>query len=339
MPIDDNINKLRALLVILVVLIHSHNVGLIEICDPETSAYYTVFDNILTQKITAIALPGLFLISGYLFCRGLKVWKWDVYVSKLQRRIKSIIIPFVIWNMLLLTIFLAKRYINESINGLASVWAEYNGWHFLWDGCMPYHTPILIPTWYLRDLMIFVLLVPCLHYMIRKTFILPFIVLSLCSITGFWPTDHVCLASNLAFFTLGMCVGVSGWDKMVTRRIVWATTIFAMAVALPFVYFNREWLGFILIPPMVLAIYFHANRIPLPRKIGNASMFIYLAHGLYFHMLSKMVVCHLIPYSGTFYSIIRLLIIPALTITMLTILYTILEKYTNKTLRVLTGNR
>lgn len=75
MPIDDNINKLRALLVILVVLIHSHNVGLIEICDPETSAYYTVFDNILTQKITAIALPGLFLISGYLFCRGLKVWE------------------------------------------------------------------------------------------------------------------------------------------------------------------------------------------------------------------------------------------------------------------------
>ena len=58
------------------------------------------------ERIACLAVPGFFMCSGYLFYRNLT---WGNIPEKLKRRVYSLVIPFLIWNVLYYLLHLTAR--------------------------------------------------------------------------------------------------------------------------------------------------------------------------------------------------------------------------------------
>ena len=93
---------LRFPLIVFVVYIHSSGKPIdfyaIDFSNPMPIDYYNLLRISISHVLTHIAVPMFFFISGFLFFNKLQKWNRTVYFDKLKKRIKTLLIPFVIWN-------------------------------------------------------------------------------------------------------------------------------------------------------------------------------------------------------------------------------------------------
>ena len=82
------IDWLRFPMAAVVVLNHTGSLG-------GASPYpvYSTLCIIFPEAICRLAVPLFFLISGYLFFNGLEKWNKGLYLTKLKRRAKSLLVP------------------------------------------------------------------------------------------------------------------------------------------------------------------------------------------------------------------------------------------------------
>ena len=85
------VNWYKFIVCILVVWIHSVNTQWF----PEEVPYVAELENFVMNWIAAAAVPGFFLMSGYLFYRNFTM---ESLMKKWKSRFFSIVIPFVLWN-------------------------------------------------------------------------------------------------------------------------------------------------------------------------------------------------------------------------------------------------
>ena len=113
--------------------------------------FFTLF-----KRLCRSAVPVFFIISGYLFFQNITEFKKEAYSSKVKSRIRTLLIPYLLWNFIALTENLIKHLpvlssvfpnIHKQIIDInffiGAFWVMPNG------GC-----PILYPFWYIRDLMV-----------------------------------------------------------------------------------------------------------------------------------------------------------------------------------------
>ena len=62
----------------------------------------------LIDKIACLAVPSFFMCSGYLFYRN---FTWEKISVKLKRRFFSLVVPFLLWNLLYYILHLVARKI------------------------------------------------------------------------------------------------------------------------------------------------------------------------------------------------------------------------------------
>lgn len=123
--------------------------------------------------ITAGAVPSFFFISGYLFCKnGLS---FGIFVQKLKNRVKTLLIPYILWTLIAFVV-LSVKYLPcfesyfENLNKV-----PYNLHLFIMsfidrpvpEGFVSTHDPLLFPLWYVRDLMLLVLITPVIYFFRR----------------------------------------------------------------------------------------------------------------------------------------------------------------------------
>ena len=134
-----------------------------------------------SNVLPRVCVPMFFFMSGYLFFTKLEKWDWHVYIEKLKKRAKTILLPYLIWITIAISyqcaIILAK---GGGIDSLTFFFAENGYWHMYWD-CyeldpvkiswtgMEVHstTPYHYALWYLRDLMIVMVLTPCFYWLFK----------------------------------------------------------------------------------------------------------------------------------------------------------------------------
>lgn len=56
--------------------------------------------SIIAQVIAQIAVPLFFLVSGYLFFQNFTSWNGQVYKQKIYKRAKTLVLPYIVWNLL-----------------------------------------------------------------------------------------------------------------------------------------------------------------------------------------------------------------------------------------------
>lgn len=181
--LKDTIDLMKFLLAVLIVVLHTdfsslnlRNVGYGDIS--ETFPLFYKLEDLFSHYVASIAVPLFFFISGFLFFLGVKKFKKETYVCKLQRRTKSLVIPYVIWNTIYLLIFLmAQLLIPSMMSGDNKAILDYN----VFDILIAYTIhPIDGPLWFVRDLFIMVMITPILWILLsRLKVFVPIILLSL----------------------------------------------------------------------------------------------------------------------------------------------------------------
>lgn len=140
---------------------------------------YNLIRVVLTYVLTHIAVPAFYVISGYLFFYNTRIWNFDIYKTKIKKRFHTLIIPYILWNViayaLLFGVVLVKNICTGDWNGDFSlsldIFWNYYSWKsgYDWLGNEIVHTaPINLPLWFLRDLIVLSILSPLLYWLVTR---------------------------------------------------------------------------------------------------------------------------------------------------------------------------
>ena len=220
---------LRFPLIVGVVFIHCYgkpfNYDAIDFSNLSGIDFYNLLRVCISQVLTHICVPTFYFISGYLFFRGLEVWDYDKYVNKLKRRVRTLLVPFILWNTLFVLVSLHGVFRQEGWNGVLSFLSDNNYWHLYWDsnkwnldrvnwlgGADISTSPCHFALWFLRDLMVVSVCSPLLYFIFKKIKTWSLVLLIICYISGIF--IHVPGFSIMAFlyFGIGSYMKIFGYD-------------------------------------------------------------------------------------------------------------------------------
>lgn len=186
---SQSINMLRFPLAILVVFVHGFGAD-IDVAQLHASgltgaAVYDYVRLFCSVVIARSAVPIFFVISGYLLFQKVEEYDKQVYVGKLKKRWHSLVIPYLSWNVLIVLWTLAFKLGGILLHG--KPWSGFGDYflqngclHMLWDssvwderttwlGVETHNSgPVLLPFWYMRDLIMMVILSPAFFWLIKK---------------------------------------------------------------------------------------------------------------------------------------------------------------------------
>lgn len=163
------IDAMRPLLMTLVVFIHLlPNRYLPVTADFSADGLYVILSELISHNIGRIAVPAFFVISGYYFFAGLgdRTANLDWFLGKWKKRLRTLVLPYVIWNLLLVACIIVKNSVfshlglgeDDFIGQVRSLGVYGTMWGF----------PMNFPLWYLRDLIVMVILSPLFYWFIKK---------------------------------------------------------------------------------------------------------------------------------------------------------------------------
>lgn len=265
----DVISALRLPLIVLVTYAHSYG-GVAEGYSVLGSGWdsYEVLKIVVSQTLVKVAMPTFFVMSGYLFFANVEKFNKEIYQQKIWRRIKTLLIPYIIWNLLM-----AAKLKTFSLS-------------IFW-------TPANMPLWFLRDLMIVSLLTPIIYIGVRKLGYWLFVLLLPIYLTGIWAIQPGLNPYAICFFTFGAYLSIQKINLIETclklEKSAYTLTIvlaLAMILSYPSIAYSLLLLCFRVVG--VVAVFYLAYRIlsrtdkRIPKTASDASYFIYLAHYVFF---------------------------------------------------------
>lgn len=326
---------------------------------------YNLFRVSISQVLTHVCVPIFYLISGYLFFIGLEKWNWETYVTKLKKRCRSLLIPFLIWNTICIMIAVLGVFRHEGFVGVQSFFADNGYLHLFWDcnhwnldrtnwlgGANVASSPYLTPLWFLRDLMVVCVCTPLLHYFFRIVRGWSLLILAACYITGiFLPMPGFSIA---AFFFFGSG-GYFSMNKIDTTKITYKyrKIIYTVAALLWLVctFFNghNTIQGDIVYPFYVIigslatlniATYIVSHDLlKIPQTFSKGSFFVYLLHNIMVISIVTRVARIVFGESSPVLMTVSYLVVPVVTTIICITVYYLLNKFIPKICAVLTGSR
>ena len=186
---SESINMLRFPLALLVVFVHSFgadiDVAQLHASGLSGAAIYDYVRLFCSVVIARSAVPIFFIISGYLLFLKVEEYSKQVYVGKMRKRWHSLVIPYLTWNVLIVLWTLAFKIggillHGKPWDGIGDYFIQNGCLHMLWDssvwderttwlGVATHNSgPVLLPFWYMRDLIVMVVLSPVFYWLIRK---------------------------------------------------------------------------------------------------------------------------------------------------------------------------
>ena len=232
------INWLRVALVLLVLFVHVH---------PDHNPHWLTMDNLSGQplgwvifsvvgtfinKFAFIAVPLFFAISGFLFFQKLDTWSWPVWKQKIRSRVRTLLIPFIIFNAICALSLLCISLKNGGGWSLAGAYEgrfSIIGW--LWNGVsycqgwknwlgmdMQLYYPLDVPLWFVRDLIVMVAISPAIHWLIRKGGVLYLGIVGIAYCLGILCCAPGFSTNALFFFSMGAFAAIRNIDPVEWSR-------------------------------------------------------------------------------------------------------------------------
>lgn len=183
------LDLLRFPLAVVVLIIHTWNLdGLVLQGDPanlQNFPFFQEFTYLIEGFLRHQSVPIYFFISGFVFFFNVE-WSGETYRRKLKNRVKTLLIPYLIWNAAAIGIVLAGHLplfdgirahhtdIHFSLKALLACFWNYNSDFFPQlneavssGSVIAYSYPINVPLWFLRNLMIVVVCTPLLYRILK----------------------------------------------------------------------------------------------------------------------------------------------------------------------------
>lgn len=342
------IKTMRFPLIILVVFIHELSVEVHRLhLSLDGWNLFHCFSELISQNIARMAVPMFFIISGFLFFIRYQDRPMQLpdFKNQWAKRIRTLLIPYLSWNILYVIAILVKRLIftklgfeNDDKYSLLSGGLGY----IFWTG------PIDYPLWYIRDLIVVTLLAPVYYYVIKKNRIL---FLAYLGILYLIPVKFSFLpVTALLFFGIGAFLSV---DKVDILALCRRMKIISYLVSPAFLgitlcyngYSFHFWLLRLACPFWCIAFFNIMDSLCDKENIKEKLIslekpvfFIYAIHVIYIIDWTRSLCLSLFG-AGVSGAWLSYLLITPIVISICILLYRLLEKTVPQVLSVLCGNR
>lgn len=342
--LSEAITWLRFPLIFLIIMLHCYSVVRL---NGEHEVYFkTVYPFALWLGETGV--PGFFFISGYLFFLSKKS-----YTEKIKTRIHTLLIPYAIWNSIMLLLYILAYLIgfpqeinNRSLAGytvmdyLRLYWdrGEFDNGNFV---------PLLCPLWYIRNLMIMSIISPLLYYIVKHTReVLLFVVA-----TWWMMTYHnAFIPQTIFFFCLGAYFSIVNINPLIVilkykRVFISLFIVFALGdilshiVASTPINLQIHRLSLIFnIPTLLLLAYFGSQHNNLNKLWPNSAFIVFCVHYPIVVLLRKICLSLFNNVADSIHILLYFVCIILSTLFSIGV-YFLLDKFLPNVKRVLSGNR
>ena len=340
------ITWLRFPLIFLIIMLHCYSVQRLE---GDHDTYFKILYP-FSLWLGETGVPAYFFISGYLFFLSKKY-----YWQKLKDRVNTLLIPYLLWNLLLLLFYLIAYALGHPLVIFKTNIADYNWLDYIrvfWDRGEFDHgnsAPLLCPLWYIRNLLIMSVLSPILFYVIkyvREVFLI--------AVATWWmmTNNNAFTPQTILFFCLGGYFSIFNINPLkfvMERKVIFIVLTIFFAIADIFVHVANGTPFNLMIHRMSLlfnipALLILADR--MNKKGHNKSTIFFSQAAFIVFCIHYPIVLVLRKFSViAFANATDIIHIPLyfLCVILTTIMsigfYWILDKYLPKTKSVLTGNR
>lgn len=318
---------------------------------------------LFSRYIVHWAVPTFFVISGYLFFQNIAEFKRSVYIKKIKSRTKTILVPYLLWNILYVIFLLFMKFLGviahgNNTQGIISFLHEHCGIDkILWNHQQLIQTnmlgsyvasyfPINAPLWFLRDLYICMLLAPIINIVCKKLGMWGMVVLfALYNLQWLIPVPGFSITAF--FFSLGAWFGIKQKDLTLFSERYKIGAYLAALVLTPLLFIQN--LSDIVFPLYkfigVFALLAMFSRISsnkkfhLLEKMSEFSMFVFV--GQYFFLdICKGLLTRVLQVNGLFLKETLLYVFtPIFVISVMGLTFIIVQKVCPKTLALTLGNR
>ena len=325
----------------------------------------TFWYSALNRSLPQFAVPTFFFMSGFLFFRNINGdWDWKLYKSKLKSRFHSLFIPYLLWNILAysadLVYFIIKGYFTKDYSQAMEYWGTLSP-NIFWNvhpigthsqnwfgGFAGYSAPVDLPLWYLRDLIVLVIIAPVIWFLLKKTNGWVLAVLFFTYISRVWVPLSGFGMTSMFFFSTGAYLGMKQIDVIKccnSLQWIWIPTLVLAGLVVCFkgtyTFTGQNLMPFYIIFVIVTAVNFTSHYV---RKGWSANaflvkscFFIFACHEVIFKNVAKSIVERL--FNGSTLWPLQFLIVAALIVIMCLVVYYCLNRFLPKVSKVLAGNK
>lgn len=361
----NSLDVLRFPLAVVVVIVHVFSSNHINGYQFADSPFFESTNTFVLAFLKGVSVPIYFFISGYVFFIT-KSGHFDLstYRNKIKNRIKTLLIPYIIWNGIAVFLELIKflppfanllgNTVENNItikNVLSAFW--------MYGGNLTQSTPdisvypINHALWFIRDLMIVTVCSPLVHLLLRKTKIIFLLILGGLYIYAPYSTfAHLPqLSTAFLFFSLGAYLSIFNFDLVaICKKFVYPTSIIYFINSTLFLFISSTHHNeanvlktintFICIPMAfgITSLLLEKQKIKCNTFLSSASFFIYISHCLIVRKIKILLFMLINP--STQYSIILIYILTIiLTIGLLLAAFALMRKYTPRLLKFIAGRK
>ncbi len=263
--------------------------GTVATLDP--SSFAAMFIRYYIGKgLAFVAVPLFFFMSGYLFFYRLE-WSGPAFKKKVQSRVFTLLIPFLFWNILYLGLYaiaqelpITAQYLSGGVPRITEL--SIGGYFNMIFGVT--RSPIAFQFWFIRDLMVMVVLTPLFHLMHKKTSISLVFLFIFFIVWFFNKLSIIPDPQSVFFFFAGSILAVQ------KKSIFWLDRYGLVILAICLVLFTMDTLfhehsfGYMLHRAAIATGVFaglYASRVLLYKKVeplfmwlGSVSFFIFAFH-------------------------------------------------------------
>ena len=357
LKIKETISFLRLPLMVAIIFIHSVltsvNIGGVTLVNVGDFPIYDGVNWVFSQEIFRVAMRLFFFFSGFLF-----FYKSDfsrsIYLGKLKRRVKTLLIPYIFWNLFSLMFYWgAQVFMGSMTSGTNKLIADYSfvDWlNVFWD--FNYGMPVNLPLWFIRDLMIMAILSPVLYVLIKYVKLAFVLVLGVLWCCDLWQGVLSVSAVGLFFFSLGAWFSInkvnfvevfSGWKKCALGLYV---MLLVASVALKYgnvmdvyvVVHNLEIMAGLVAVVGWTNYGVERKKLRCNHLLAESSFFIYVYHGLPMLFVTKMWVKTFYP-ASELSMITGYILIPTVIVLLGIGMYYLMQRYLPRFTKIVMGSR
>jgi surface polysaccharide O-acyltransferase-like enzyme len=334
--------------------------------------WYYYFNVLFSEVLACLCVPTFFVVSGYLF-----FYKTDfdekVYIQKLKKRFRTLMIPYLLWNLIALLVKATKMLpifssIFQNMDNIefrfslirlfrTFFYDDGNSGLFI-DHFQIIHvtTPLPIngPMWYVRDLMVIILLTPLIYWLTKKFkywFIIGLaIYLYLFGHLLLPEGSYLSLVIDyMFFFSWGAYYSINKQNLISEmQKLKYVAYIFIPAIFIDLFTIDTKYNTYFFLPYIIIgiisifiitSILLEKGKLHINNTLANCSFFVFALHSLILNDLGKLLFMACQLNDTPLVLLFLYTAIPTITIVICVWLYKLLNKYLPTICGLLTGGR